>query len=153
MWKRIPKDTQFIILTLILVIFMAVPTYYTIANEPMPLSNPARSIAAIREVEVDAEKVTMTMLHDFACATPKTKSLSVQGGFVQLSGKLCKSRAPGDVTIVNKQNGFTASVFEKGQDQYQTDFIQLQSGTNEIHIRYSNSKGKIIEEVLRIQSL
>ncbi|UXR64964.1 hypothetical protein EZJ49_01705 [Bdellovibrio bacteriovorus] len=87
---------------------------------------------------------------DLRCAKKAQSPLRVEGSYVQFEGKNCLRDKT--LEIVNKSNGYTASVFLKGTDKYQTDLIQLQKGDNEITIRYHDGPGKAVEEVVQVHS-
>ncbi|MNL75426.1 hypothetical protein D3C87_2012290 [compost metagenome] len=57
-----------------------------------------------------------------------------------------------NVEIINRSNGYTASIFDSGKNKYQTDLIQLVQGENEITVRYQDASGKTQEEVLKVLS-
>ena len=91
---------------------------------------------------------------DLNCSKKGAFKVSVRGNFVQFQGKSCvKGFNEGQVEIVNKSNGYTASIFPRGTDKYQTDLIQLQNGDNEIAIRYRERSGKSVEEVVHVTSI
>ncbi|MEK2644114.1 hypothetical protein [Bdellovibrio sp. BCCA] len=165
MFKRQPTDTQFLFITLVLVLLMGIPTFHTLTandefsndelaqnsattiGERRPASIPAVSGAAM------APAVSHFTHYDVSCAKKALNKLDISGGFVQFQGKNClKNFKDGDIEIVNKSNGYTASVFVSGADKYQTDLIQLQKGDNEIAIRYRERSGKAVEEVIRVRS-
>ena len=90
---------------------------------------------------------------DLKCTKKATTGLVVNDHFMQIQGKNClKSFNVEKLEIVNKSNGYTASIFATGLDQYQTDLIQLKNGDNEIVIRYSPNSGIWVEEVLKVRA-
>lgn len=164
MFKRLPSDTHFIFITLVLVLLMAVPTFHTLVNDESGeeavevAMSPTAGLRAPASVPTMAAIAVTSALsqytaYDLSCPKRGVASVSVSGNFIQLQGKNClKNFKDGDVEIVNKSNGYTASVFSSGTDKYQTDMIQLQKGENEIAIRYREASGKAVEQVLRIRS-
>ncbi len=166
MLKR-PSDTHFLFITLILVLLMGVPTFHTlmandeIAELQMPVEATQGAVGSSRQpasVPAKTSSLPTSALsyftqYDLSCAKKSLSKLKVSGSYVQFQGKNClKNFKNGDVEIVNKSNGFTASVFSSGSDKYQTDLIQLQNGDNEIGIRYRERSGKAVEEVVRISA-
>ncbi|WP_415062315.1 hypothetical protein [Bdellovibrio sp.] len=164
MFKRQPTDTQFIFLTLMLVLLMGIPTFQTltqkeevsdvqVAAESPPLTtkrSPSSLPASVVDVKPALQQFTA---YDLSCAKKSASELTVSGPYVQFQGRNClKNFKSGDVEIVNKSNGYTASIFSSGSDKYQTDLIQLQQGENEIAIRYRESSGKPVEVVVRVHS-
>ncbi len=162
MFKRQPSDTQFLIVTFVLVLFLGVPTFMNLTEEDVGLPELAAagrgpSLTGGRtpaSVPALANKVSSAISHlaqiDLRCAKKAQSPLRVEGSYVQFEGKNClRDRT---LEIVNKSNGYTASVFLKGTDKYQTDLIQLQKGDNEITIRYHDGPGKAVEEVVLVHS-
>ncbi len=89
---------------------------------------------------------------DVSCLTAKFKPLAVHDTFVRFEGKSCvKGLDREKIEIINRSNGYTASIFFSGADHYQTDLIQLKAGENEIQIRYPSAQG-FKEEILRVTS-
>lgn len=164
MFKRQPTDTQFLFITLILVLLLGIPTFHTLtANEelseeqvvgtsaPTGQRSPA-SVSTASALRV-ASAISHFTQYDVSCAKKVLPKLDVTGSYVQFQGKNClKNFKDGDIEIVNRSNGYTASVFISGSDKYQTDLIQLQKGDNEIAIRYRERSGKAVEEVVRVRS-
>lgn len=142
---------------------MAFPTYQTLAqNDEAESATPSVTSAdqgerAPASIPAQALKAVKPAAHfknlDLNCKKNQLSPLSVVGTYVQLQGKNCVANFNvGDVEIMNKSNGFTASVFQSGADKYQTDLIQLQPGQNEITIRYRERSGKSVQETLHITS-
>jgi hypothetical protein len=91
--------------------------------------------------------------YDLSCAKNKTAEFKVEGGYLQLKGKDCsKSSDMPKLSITNKTNGFTASVFVMNGKEYQTDLIQLMEGENQISIQYKSSGGKLEEHLLNVKA-
>jgi hypothetical protein len=90
---------------------------------------------------------------DFKCAAAKVTEFKIQGAYVQLKGHDCgKGSETPKLSITNKTNGFTASVFFLNGKEYQTDLIQLKEGENQIQIHYQNPAGQQEEHVLKVKS-
>lgn len=163
MLKLRPSENQFILVTLMLVILLAVPTLMNITKEDAMVEITAaeltstfdRAPASISPLEGRRTKSNLSNFtnYDLNCSKDNVSPLEVQGEFVQFQGKNClKDSHDGDVEIVNKSNGFTASIFKSSGDKYQTDLIQLRRGDNEITIRYRELSGKAVERVIRVRS-
>lgn len=163
MLKRQPSDTQFLIVTFVLVLFLGVPTFMNLTEEDVliPEAVAAGQGAVLAQGRTPASvptgltnKVSSALSHlaqlDLRCAKKAASPLRVEGSYVQFEGKNCLRDKT--LEIVNKSNGYTASVFLKGTDKYQTDLIQLQKGDNEITIRYHDGPGKAVEEVVLVHS-
>jgi hypothetical protein len=90
---------------------------------------------------------------NFNCRKNETTETAVRGDQLRMRGKSCgKEFSLTKVTITNETNGFTASVFPKGQQEYETDFIRLRAGANRIRVQYLNSAGQRSEAVLTVTS-
>lgn len=165
MFKRQTSDIQFIGVTLVLVLLLGARTFYSLTeDEALPVESAVASSASVASatrspsslpkntVKFDSGLEQFTQF-DLSCTKKSVTTVSVQGSFVQFQGKNCvKSLQQDDVEIVNKSNGYTASIFKRGTDKYQTDLIQLKAGDNEIAIRYRERSGKSVEEVVRVHS-
>lgn len=147
-----------------LVLFMGIPTFQTLTQKEEVsgelVAMETSAVAAKRSpsslpssvVEVKPALASFTA-YDLSCTKKSVSELTVSGPYVQFQGRNClKNFKSGDVEIVNKSNGYTASIFASGSDKYQTDLIQLQQGENEIAIRYRESSGKPVEVVVRVRS-
>lgn len=166
MFKRQPTDTQFIIITLILVLLLGVPTFQTLIDAgkgaeesggaELASSGPRKpaSVPGKETLRVPLSSGALSYAnYDLSCTKKALQGVAVRGGYVQFQGKNClKNFKASDVEIVNKSNGYTASVFDDGSDKYQTDLIQLQNGDNEIAIRYREASGEAVEEIIHIQA-
>lgn len=140
---------------------MAFPTYQTLAQKEtvQPTLNASALDARTPASIPPAPSVKVAKAHshfhsmDLNCKKSATSSFKVVGAFLQFQGKNCgPSLKDGDVEIINKSNGFTASVFTKGSNQYQTDLIQLKEGDNQILIRYRPSTGQPVEQTMTVTS-
>lgn len=167
MFKRQPSDIQFIAVTLVLVLLLGARTFYSLTEEEEVSVAPAvasqsvlasnkRTPASVPQGNATSLKSALEQFTamDLNCAKKGAVKVSVRGSFVQFQGKSCvKGFNEGQVEIVNKSNGYTASIFPRGTDKYQTDLIQLQNGDNEIAIRYRERSGKSVEEVVHVTSI
>jgi len=159
MFKRSPTDTHFIIITLVLVALLAGRTFFSLVDEDkgeegevaMASSGGAdRSPASLPAVAPALAQLTQW---DLSCKKKEKPRMTVKGSFVQFQGKNCLKNFQADrLEIINKSNGYTASVFTSGNEEYKTDLIQLNPGENSITIRYIESSGKRYEEDVKIQA-
>jgi len=163
MFKR-ASEINFIAVTLVLVLLLGARTFMSLTEEEDfktdaaiaagPSTNSLRAPASLPTVS-DKPRSALEQFtqFDLLCAKKSAHTVSVQGNFVQFHGKSCDhGLALAEVEIINKSNGYTGSIFPKGDDQYQTDLIQLQNGENEITIRYHELSGKQVEEVIKVHS-
>jgi hypothetical protein len=165
MFKRAASEIQFIAITFILVVLLGARTFANLTEADVVASEEAntasvvepmrRTPASLPPTAVAPQKIESSLHQsadvDLNCSKKKGQ-LEVHAGYVQFKGKSCaRGVRMGEIQIVNKSNGYTASVFDRGSDKYQTDLIQLQPGENEISIRYENS-GRQVEEIIRVSS-
>jgi len=79
--------------------------------------------------------------------------LEIRGEFVQVKGKNCgKGHSYSGVKIMNQTNGYTASIMPFGENEYQTDLIQLNEGENQILIKYLSPKGVPFERKIQLKT-
>lgn len=164
--RHTPTDSQFLIITLLLVSLLGVRAAYSLIDEEsvsevaevstLELTNSLsnRSPASI-PVNLVQPKLSLhsMMTMDLSCAQKLEPSFQVTGQFIQFKGKNCLKNFKQDhMAIVNKSNGYTASIFPFGKDQYQTDMIQLMSGENEIIIRYGTPTGDKYEKTIKVMA-
>lgn len=166
MFKRQTSDIQFIAVTLVLVLLLGARTFSSLMEEE---ALPEATVTKMTTATADSTRAPASVpssinpkvgsaleqftQFDLSCTKKPAQTISVRGGFVQFQGKNCaQGLEVNEVEIVNKSNGYTASVFSRGANKYQTDLIQLQSGENEIAIRYREHSGKAVEEVIHVRS-
>ena len=126
----------------------------------LPLINSASFTSAKKSVVINDAKQELNNLlnnnlisYDFSCTKVKVTDFKVQGNFVQLKGRDCGKEAQmPKLSITNKTNGFTASVFFLNGREYQTDLIQLKEGENQISIQYQYPSGQQEEHVLNVKA-
>lgn len=170
-------EWKFLATTAFLVATIAIPTLASLvstedADAPKammlrPLEQKARAPASLphmnapkKAVVIESTKQELGNLlsnnavsFDFSCAKIKSKEFKVDGGFLQLKGKDCSKGAQmPKLSITNKSNGFTASVFFMNGKEYQTDLIQLQEGVNQISIQYQLPSGQMEEHILNVKA-
>lgn len=149
MVKWSPNNKTLALLGLV-VIGLAFPTYQTVAGESVigveevvsvvipergPASLPPTPTLHFESVDVGCKKVL--------------PAIKANGHYLQMKGQFCRGK---NLVIVNKSNGYTASVFELNQDRYQTDMIQLKKGENELQIRYQDHRGQMKEYKMRVST-
>ncbi|NJL24071.1 MAG: hypothetical protein HC902_02065 [Calothrix sp. SM1_5_4] len=71
--------------------------------------------------------------------------------WIRLTGKACGGSYGADAVFVrNQANGYMATVFPTEDDGMTTDFIPLESGKNEILIRFDQGQGASLEYQLTL---
>ena len=165
MFQKLSSDTKFLAITSFIVLALGARTFFSLVEpEEIPASalaskgtpvigSRAPSSVSPQAVEVKPKKERFAQ-HDLNCHKKGANAVvSVTGHMVQIQGRTCVSGfKSSDLEIVNRQNGFTAAVFESGKNEYQTDLIQLEQGDNEITIRYRERSGTVVEEVVRVRA-
>ena len=129
-------------------------TYVTSDRAIVSNGKPTRLPAAIAPVAPVAVPEFKTRLAvDLNCKlNKKMTGHKVIGQWAQLKGRMCGSSKLKLVEITNLSNGFTASVFNVGTENYQTDLIQLNPGSNEIRVRLTPVKGEVEEKIINVES-
>lgn len=164
MFKAPPTDNQFLFVTLSLVLLLGVPAFLNITQEDESLPEVA-AVAGTAGLSTDRHpasipapaikppsKALEQTQWDLSCDKHASSVLRVSSDHVQFHGRTClREGQGGEVEIINRTNGYTASIFFQGSNKYQTDLIQLQQGDNEIAIRYRERSGKMVEEVILVQ--
>lgn len=76
----------------------------------------------------------------------ETKEHLTPSRWIRLTGKPCQPESSAEhVRVQNLANGYVATVFTQGAADLTTDFIPLESGKNEIIIRFETEPGTQIE--------
>ncbi len=156
-------ENKGLLITLGLALALAIPTVFSIAESDEellslqalnvhPKADLRRPASTDENISVlkSAEKKALLAKYNLHCKETGPSDLVHSGEFIQLHGEACiKEFQIQKMEIINKSNGYTASIFPTQNGKYQTDLIQLKTGANEIVIRYSDEVGKLTEEVLR----
>lgn len=160
---RLSSDVKFILVSVILTAIMGAKTISSIVKEDEGLvqeSSFSRKVASLSEDVVKPMKTKeATRLRSYLlslnldCSKSESAAVNVSSPYVQLTGKKCGVEAKAKkISIINKSNGFTASIFFPKSGEYQTDLIQLQNGPNKILIEYVNSSGQSFRQELNVLS-
>lgn len=170
-------EWKFLATTAVLVAMMGVPTLASLTGSPVEESphrallapkQRTRSPASLPGLSTVKKPLVITdtkneignvvgdasSIHfDLRCAKAMAHDFHVDGAYVQMRGKDCsKGNEPAKINVVNKTNGFTASVFMLDSKEYQTDLIQLKDGDNQISVQYENSSGQSQEFTLIVKA-
>jgi hypothetical protein len=137
---------RWVVLFLVLMSFANADSINAFYQKASKSRAPAATVAK-KEKALDA----FTLI-ELNCGRKLASEMRVNSPWAQIKGRFCKPSRGKLVEITNESNGFTASVFDIGQDQYKTDLIQLQNGTNKILIRYQTSEGQSEEQTVFVDS-
>lgn len=163
---RLSAENKFLFLSAMVVLLVGIKTAASILEEPVsgvvlakrePSSIQSFAIG-VKSTDLNKETLSGTPNNfDFDCRKEsdlqKIRRIKVSGSFLQVRGKGCPYHKSGfSVRIINKSNGYTASIFGLNKDEFRTDLIQLVEGANQISIEYQSPNGKKTEQKLLINS-
>jgi len=151
------RERYYLLTTMFLIVLIGAPAVYSMIQEPQvaivktggraPASAAMRipiETEVVRRNSIKAKSVTM----EFDC-NKKAWVKETDGNLVRLKTEACMNEQWKQVSVVNKTNGFTASViFVK--DGFTTDFIDLSQGENVLAVSGINEKGRKVEHLLTI---
>jgi hypothetical protein len=142
----------FLVLTLTFVNADAFRDYYRAAVGKQSVKA-ERSPSSLPQVLEPASGFDMkNSLIEINCGRKLAQEMRVNSPWAQIKGRYCKPSKGKVVEVINKSNGFTASLFEFGDEIYKTDLIQLSQGANEIQIRSHLSNGQSEQQTIIIYS-
>lgn len=113
----------------------------------LPASLPLRKVF---EPPVKAQEPVRMDVVDLPCwdktIQPPTSQKSL-GRWIRITGKACSAdeESVESVMVSNDSNGYMATVFSAQSGVMTTDFIPLETGKNEIRIRFVQPSGAAIE--------
>lgn len=95
---------------------------------------------------------TQTLKSEFLCGeSEKNRFKKVTQQLIILNFKICKPvKSVRHVWVKNYSNGFKAQVFRLSEKKYQTDFIQLNKGSNQLLIDFVLKNGQKKSQQLEI---
>ncbi len=124
-----------------------------VSEESLATKAPRMPAAISPEIKAPAVDLNTRLALDLNCdLNHKMAGLKVMGQWAQLKGRVCENKKLKLVEITNLNNGFTASIFEVGTQNYQTDLIQLVQGANKIRVKITPEKGSVVEQTVIIDS-
>lgn len=119
----------------------------------LPASIPLLGLS--EEVKKTVKKIQIHHLSFDLCDKGKSlkNQLVVSADYIQIKGKNCNGeKAIGEIEIINRSNGYTASLFSFQKDQFKTDLIQLSPGLNELTFRFQNSRREWVEDKIQFNN-
>ncbi len=124
-----------------------------VSDDSLSIKAPRMPAAISPQTKMPALDLNTRLALDLNCnLNHKMAGLKVMGQWAQLKGRVCENKKLKLVEITNLNNGFTASVFEVGTQNYQTDLIQLVQGANKIRVKITPEKGSVVEQTVIINS-
>lgn len=139
---------RWVVLFLVLMSFAYADSIQSFYEEASKARTPASS-ASVKSTEKNFDPLTLIELN---CGRKLASEMRINSPWAQIKGRFCKPGRGKLVEITNESNGFTASVFDLGQDEYKTDLIQLQNGSNKILIRHQTQDGLSEEQTVFVDS-
>ncbi len=151
---RTSAEHKFLFISSILVFLLGVQTAASILDEPEQKIQraPAAIGKAVKNPSSNMPTSSQLVNLEFNCRKEERRQVAVKGSLLQIHGRECLTEDSSPINIVNKTNGYTASVFPKGSEGFQTDLIQLTEGQNEIIIEYRSPSGKKFERQVLVNS-
>lgn len=140
---------RWVVLFLVLMSFAYADSIQSFYKEASKARTLASSSAKTKSTEKNFDPLTLIELN---CGRKLASEMRINSPWAQIKGRFCKPGRGKLVEITNESNGFTASVFDLGQDEYKTDLIQLQNGSNKIRIRYQTQDGLAEEQTVFVDS-
>lgn len=140
------SDSQFLIVTGLLVVLIGGPTISSLLRDPAPqvpmvtvqsANVNSRAPASVAEVLSDSKggdtqaKAKNSLVVEFKC-DDIVANQEVSTSQVRIAGASCKSATR--MSVLNKTNGFSASVIFTNNRKFTTDFIDLKEGKNSFEI-------------------
>lgn len=148
-------EKNFFLLTAVIVVMLGLPTLTSILSEPInksevtlvsDYSNRGPASALPSSEGEAANSVTMNM----SCGSLPS-SYDVVGAHLRIKSTGCKDLDISKLSIVNKSNGFTASIFPTKDNQFTTDYMDLTEGENAIEVTLRELSGIEKTHSIKIQ--
>ncbi len=109
---------------------------------------PASQNLATEEAKTPAYKFSKSITIEIDCT--RTQEINdVYGAHLRILGKNCNQNS----NVLNKSNGFTASVIPVRENIFTTDFMDLSEGENIIQITSQESSGNTVQRHIRINRI
>ena len=147
MRKSSPElDTNFIIITSILIVLLGMPSFLSIVKNPNQANfesvlDSTRNPASLADDESNSGlDLSSNTTVEIPCEKDM-KAMEVQAAYLRLKGTSCDNKNIKKISVTNRTNGFTAAVIPIGSDSFTTDFIDLQNGENVLAIETLDQDG------------
>lgn len=126
------------------------PTIHSLVKEPSPqpkvvahLSASSNRSPASLDESIGSKPapvaVSSPTLIEFGCKSKGEVVQEVDSGHIRITGTTC--RPVEKLTVMNKTNGFSASVIFTKNKKFTTDFIDLKEGNNSFEITSTEKDG------------
>lgn len=156
------SENRYLFLTFLLLVLIGAPGVYSIVKVPNELEASSSMIASRSPASVDVQDDSLTQVRgknsvtalsvtmDFACQKKNQDEVRyTEGSLLRLKSDDCLIEKWKEVSIINRTNGFTASLihFKKG---FTTDFIELEEGENLLAFDGIDEKGQKVEMKIKV---
>lgn len=158
--QRAKLESQFLSITGLLVALIGGPAFLSILKEPLAQKVVARTVDSSRApasfqseaaplfvANSNEEKTQVTSLSTLKlnCEDGLIKK-EVDSNFIRLKGELCQNEQ--EMSILNRSNGFSASLFLGKNKKFTTDFIDLKEGENLLELTSIKQDGtKVLKSI------
>lgn len=137
------QHKRFLITTILIVIALGVMDIVSFLTEPVHHEDKVSVVLGRGPANVVDEVVTelpKRVTADFNCAQDY-QNIEVDGSRIRLKSNSCENFRTSDLTITNKSNGYTASIFQMKNNEFTTDFIDLKYGENQVEVKMKDAAG------------
>ena len=147
-------EKNFFLLTAVIVLMLGFPTLSSLVSEPIGKSEvTVVSEASSRgpaSASVDPLTKPSSVTVEVDCGS-MPQNLVVEGSHLRLKSSHCRDLDVIGLSVVNKSNGFTASIFPTKDNQFTTDFMDLAEGNNSFELKLRDSSGQEKTHEIKIQ--
>lgn len=117
-------------------------------REPSSIQAPTPVVPAVSEDVINLGVFCRESVSNATKAHQKTKK-----SLVMLNLKVCEElKSARHIWILNRTNGFKAQIFKVNMQNFRTDFVQLNSGLNDLRIEAVLKNGQTINQSVKIES-
>lgn len=159
------SEKRFLLLTFILTVLIGGPAVLSVLREPIQpkyiISGQANSDRAPANVSTETQAREVSGAHSPNAI--KAKSVTVEldcegdeqtqqtdGTLMRIKGDCWKENYK-NLSVINKTNGFTASIVDLKSKGFTTDFIDLKEGSNVLEVSGVDLQGKAFQKNLKIE--
>jgi hypothetical protein len=139
------QEIKFLALTLTLVLFLGLGSFLNLVKAPDRALAAKNSEIGVRipasvpgELLSQAPASALNSLEnlEWSCGEG-TKNIEVSSHRIRVKGRGCGKES---LSITNETNGLVATVFN-GEKGYSTEYMDLNPGKNDLHVKWQNKKG------------
>jgi hypothetical protein len=105
--------------------------------ERVVLGSSPETAAAQAPAQKEAEVISLVCINGNTAST-----ITSQAKQIRLRGPVCGGKEVSDIEVINRTNGFRATIFQTDKVRYSSDYIHLAQGDNQIHLSYMDAEGE-----------